>query len=255
MSSIERPSAANRLIVSSGPSSATGGSTALTRLPSGRRASNHRTGLVDAPADRGHDPLDHVAQVRPSSNRTCSRRSRPRRSAYTWIRPVRDHLGHPGSRISGSSGPAPSASSSMASTRRSRSPGGSAASLRNSARVRAHSAARGSEPVTLRSSTPGERGRGSAQRRPAGSVTRPVPRAAPHGPGADALWIPAARLRAHRDHGYAHRPFDSAERHLAAARPPVDHQAHRPTGNARRSSHDAARAAQSTTGVRCRHQQ
>ena len=60
----------------------------------------------------------------------------------------------------------------------------------------------------------------------------------------------------HRDHGHAHRPFDPAERHLAAARPPVDHQAYRPTGNAPAiEPRCGARCAVDDDRVRCHHQQ
>ena len=54
---------ANLRIDSSDPSSASGGTTALTRLPSARRASTIGDDFIDPPADRRHDLLDDAHQV------------------------------------------------------------------------------------------------------------------------------------------------------------------------------------------------
>ena len=62
-SSIVSGSRENLRIVRDGPLSASGGMMALTREPSGSRASTIGARLVDAPADLGHDPLDHLEQV------------------------------------------------------------------------------------------------------------------------------------------------------------------------------------------------
>ena len=51
-------------MVRNGPPMASGWITALTREPSGRRASTMGVGLVDAPADLAHDLVDDAAQVR-----------------------------------------------------------------------------------------------------------------------------------------------------------------------------------------------
>ena len=79
-------------MVSTGPSSASGGITTLTREPSGRRASHQRAGLVHAPPQRREDPLDRVAQVGLVPNATAARSTRPRRSTHTGARPVDHHL-------------------------------------------------------------------------------------------------------------------------------------------------------------------
>ena len=46
-----------------GPMSESGGMMALTREPSGRRASTRGLGLVDAPAERGDDAVDDPEDV------------------------------------------------------------------------------------------------------------------------------------------------------------------------------------------------
>ena len=50
-------------MVSIGPSTESGGMTALTREPSGEPSVDHRRRLVDAPTDLGDDALDDAAQV------------------------------------------------------------------------------------------------------------------------------------------------------------------------------------------------
>ena len=85
----------NLRIVSSGPSSASGGSTAFTRLPSGRRAST--IGLDSSTRRPTELTTRSITWRRCSSSRKAagSRTSRPPRSVYTARGAVRDHLGHP----------------------------------------------------------------------------------------------------------------------------------------------------------------
>ena len=60
----------------------------------GQARVDHRTGLVDAPADRGHDPLDHMAQVRLVLEPNLLPPQQPAPLGVHVIWPVRDHLGH-----------------------------------------------------------------------------------------------------------------------------------------------------------------
>ena len=57
------PRGRKRRIVSTGPSSASGGSTTFTREPSGQPRVAQRLGLVGAAAERREDALDHVPQL------------------------------------------------------------------------------------------------------------------------------------------------------------------------------------------------
>ena len=64
-------------MVMTGPTSDRGGMMALTREPSGRRASTIGERLVDAPAERGDDPIDdphHVVVVLEHDVASSSRR-------------------------------------------------------------------------------------------------------------------------------------------------------------------------------------
>ena len=62
-SSVVNGLAANFRMVMTGPTSDSGGMMALTREPSGRRASTIGERLVDAAADRGDDPVDDAHDV------------------------------------------------------------------------------------------------------------------------------------------------------------------------------------------------
>ena len=106
--------------VSSGPSSASGGRTAFTRLPSGKAHVDHRARVVDPPAagadDRARSPDGGARRrgtARPRARASRRARQTPPRARSTITSVTA------GSRIRGSSGPSPTASSTTSSTRRS----------------------------------------------------------------------------------------------------------------------------------------
>ena len=213
----------------------------------GQAGVDHRAGLVDAAADPADDPLDQWRRCGSSSKPTGSRSQPPAPLDVDVVGPVDDHLGD--ARVAHQRLERPEAERvvEQASTSRSSSPGGSATSLRNSARVRAASAARGSEPVAPCSSTSLADAVAVArdQARPDRSRGQ-LPEQLLHGG--------AAPCRS-RQHAFA----DDRDQRQPTARsiprsdmsPPRGHRLttspHRPApGTPLRSSHDAARAAQST---------
>ena len=101
-----------------GPSTASGGTTALTREPSGRRASTSGRGAVDAQAEGCDDLLDEVLDGRacrgPSARARAGRRARPRpRSGPLTITSVTS-----GSASRGWRGPRPDTSAITSADRR-----------------------------------------------------------------------------------------------------------------------------------------
>ena len=138
-SSALKPRRRKRRIVSTGPSSASGGITTFTREPSGRRASHERLRLVDAAPQRREDPLDRVAQLGLDAEaraEVCS--SRPWRSTHAAAQPHTITSSTSGSASRGSSGPSPKERSAMMSTSAARALSSSTpASRSTSARMRA----------------------------------------------------------------------------------------------------------------------
>ena len=83
-----RRSFLNLRMVSAGPSIASGGAMTLTRLPSGRRASQIGLEFVDAAADLADDALADVHQLRVvgKAHRASSAPCRPPRCRWCWRR-------------------------------------------------------------------------------------------------------------------------------------------------------------------------
>ena len=101
-----------------GPTSDNGAMTALTRDPSGRRASTRGLDLVDPPAERGDDAVDDPEDVLVVEEDGSTRWILPPRSMYTWCGPLTMTSVIVSSASSGSSGPRPVTSSTISSTRR-----------------------------------------------------------------------------------------------------------------------------------------
>ena len=93
------------------PSSASGGKITLTRLPSGRRASQSGLEFVDAPADRRHHLLRHHGGMLRIAEAHVDFCSLPRTSMNTVSGPFTMMSLIESSRSSGSSGPKPTMSS------------------------------------------------------------------------------------------------------------------------------------------------
>ena len=83
----------NLRMVSSGPSTASGGSTALTRLPSGRRASTIGLDSSTRRPTAADDAVDHVPQVRLVLEPDVLLAEHARALTEHLVRAVDDHLG------------------------------------------------------------------------------------------------------------------------------------------------------------------
>ena len=188
-----KPARRKRRIVSTGPSTASGGMMTLTREPSGSRAST--SGSASSTRRPSGARMRSIACRRSASvsNATPASSIRPARSTKTEPGPLTITSSTVASRSSGSSAPSPKDRSTTRPTRSSRVSGSSTpASRSTSARMRAWRSPSSPAPASRTS-----RSRSAAARPSSSSLTRPVGRRgamfAPRRPSRRRRWN---RLRA-----------------------------------------------------------